>query len=161
MDAIRGFVLQLTAAGILAAVVDTAAPERGAGKLVKLVSALFFMLVVLSPLSGLLGGAKPAFRVESAARIDTSTAEQAMQQALYAEIREKTAERAETELSAALGGTWEVSDVALKKTEDGNISIVRIVLCSSTGDSRAEELLRRMFGEDVEIAYGGEPEADF
>ena len=151
METIKGFVLQLAIAGILTAVVDAVAPDKGAGKLVKLFTALFFMLMVLSPLANFARSGVNLRVPQEEIAISQSEAQDAVERAALAEIRSAVREQAEQACRTELGIEAEVAQVELEREEDGNILITRIVLCNNTGTQEVEELLQRLFGETVEV----------
>lgn len=155
MNELRSFVLTVATAGILVAVIDTLAPEGKRGRGVKFVSSLFMILMVLSPLTKLLGSFDPGFALETKESFETEEAAAFAQQSVLAEVEKKTAERAEELIRAECGVEAEIHSVTLEKDETGNILVKRIVYSSSGMKEQIEKTLQKNFGQTEVVEKSG------
>lgn len=150
METLRSFVLQLATAGILTAVADTLAPEKGSGKMIKLFTALFFMVSIMAPILGFSEGEPVRFpSVNEEVTYDEDTAA-AISRALDVQIQQSALKQGQEALKNAELSA-EIKTVEIVRDNDGNILVSRIVLCKDTGSEKAEKLLKELFGNSVEV----------
>ncbi len=150
MQGIKDYIFVIAASGVMIALVETFIGSGGIGKSAKFISALFMVIVLISPLTKL-SALQDVPEIEEIEKIEISE-NVTYSKEIIAEI-EKGIKEEIVKTAAENGVDAKIKSLEIKSDKDGNIFVSQIILLNEDNTAANIGLLRNKlkekFGEEL------------